>query len=96
MIFGWERCEEERKPNPYPLQEIMRKYNLKPNELIMIDDLKPGFDMAMSCNVDFASAGWSHTNSLIIGFMKKTVIIILIRLRILKSFYLNNINHKSQ
>ncbi len=71
MIFGWERCEEERKPNPYPLQEIMRKYNLKPNELIMIDDLKPGFDMAKRCNVDFASAGWSHTNNLIIEFMKK-------------------------
>lgn len=71
MIFGWDRSVEERKPNPYPLEEIMRTYNLKSKELIMIDDLKPGYDMAKSCNVDFVSAGWSHTNNSIIEFMKK-------------------------
>ncbi|SHJ95180.1 phosphoglycolate phosphatase [Clostridium cavendishii DSM 21758] len=71
MIFGWERCEEERKPNPYPLKEIMFKYNLKPEDLIMVDDLKPGSDMAKACNVAFAGAGWSHTNKLIIDFMKE-------------------------
>lgn len=70
MIFGWERCEEERKPNPFPLQEIMNTYNLEPKDLIMVDDLKPGFDMAKKCNVNFACAGWSHTNNKIIDFMK--------------------------
>lgn len=60
MIFGWELGEEKRKPNPYPLLEIMRIYGLDKEDLIMVDDLKPGLDMARSCNVAFAAAGWSH------------------------------------
>lgn len=71
MIFGWELGEDKRKPNPYPLNEIMRIYNLKPNELLMVDDLKPGFDMAKSCNVDFACAGWSYEIPKIAEYMKK-------------------------
>ena len=27
----------------------------------MLDDLKPGLEMAKSCDVDFAAAGWSHS-----------------------------------
>lgn len=60
LVFGWEYEEHQRKPNPYPLEEIMRCFNLKNEELIMVDDLKPGLDMARSCHVDFACAGWSH------------------------------------
>jgi len=71
MIFGWELGEEKRKPKPYPLNEIMRVYNLKPNELLMVDDLKPGYDMARSCGVDFACAGWSNQIPKIVEFMKK-------------------------
>jgi len=71
MIFGWELGEEKRKPRPYPLNEIMRVYNLKPNELLMVDDLKPGYDMARSCGVDFAYAGWSNQIPKIVEFMKK-------------------------
>ena len=36
----------------------------------MADDLKPGLDMAKSCNVDFASAGWFHVIPEVIEFMK--------------------------
>ncbi len=71
MIFGWELGEEKRKPNPYPLKEIMRIYDLSPNELLMVDDLKPGYDMAKACNVDFACAGWAHKIPKISEFMKK-------------------------
>jgi phosphoglycolate phosphatase-like HAD superfamily hydrolase len=71
LIFGWERGEDKRKPNPYPLQEIMRKFNLLPKELIMIDDLKPGYDMAKSCEVDFACAGWSNQIPYIAEFMQE-------------------------
>ncbi len=56
-------------------------FKLRPSIEITLDEFMmycfdPGFnslcfDMAKSCNVDFASAGWSHTNSLIIEFMKK-------------------------
>jgi len=60
LVFGWEYEEYQRKPNPYPLEEIMRKLDIDKEELIVVDDLKPGLDMARSCEVDFACAGWSH------------------------------------
>lgn len=60
LIYGWEQDEDKRKPHPFPLIDIMDKLKLKPSELLMVDDLKPGLDMANSCSVDFAAAGWSH------------------------------------
>ncbi|MFL0268811.1 HAD family hydrolase [Candidatus Clostridium radicumherbarum] len=60
LIFGWELEEYQRKPNPYPIIEIMRRFNLDTNDILVLDDLKPGLDMSRSCNVKFAAAGWSH------------------------------------
>lgn len=70
MIFGWDLEKDQRKPNPYPLEEIMRTYHLKPEELLVVDDLKPGLDMARSCGVDFAGAGWSHIIPEIADYMQ--------------------------
>jgi phosphoglycolate phosphatase-like HAD superfamily hydrolase len=70
-IFGWELPEHQRKPYPYPIKEIIRRFNLKNSEVIMLDDLKPGLEMANACNVDFAAAGWSHRIPEIKGQMKK-------------------------
>ncbi|MDO4543974.1 MAG: HAD hydrolase-like protein [Clostridia bacterium] len=61
IIFGWELGEQKRKPNPYPLNEIMRLYNLSPRDVLMVDDLLPGLTMANACKVDFAYAGWTTT-----------------------------------
>ena len=58
MIFGWEQPLAERKPSPYPVLKIMEKYSLAPEEVLVIDDLKPGLDMARSAGVDFAAALW--------------------------------------
>ena len=58
LIFGWEEPKEERKPSPAPLFKIMEKFNLKPEEILVIDDLKPGFDMAKAAHVPFAAACW--------------------------------------
>ncbi len=58
MIFGWEQPKEERKPSPVPVQKIMEKYCLKPEEVLIIDDLKPGLDMARATGVAFAAACW--------------------------------------
>ena len=70
MIFGWESPAEERKPNPYPLQRIMEKGGFSPSELLVRDDLKPGYDMARSCGVDFAAVGWSNDIPEIEAFMR--------------------------
>ena len=42
LVFGWEQPPERRKPNPWPLEEILRRFELAPSEVLMIDDLKPG------------------------------------------------------
>lgn len=70
LIFGWELEEQQRKPNPYPIIEIMRRFNLESNEILVVDDLKPGLDMAKSCNITFAGAGWSHVIPEIMEYMK--------------------------
>ncbi len=59
-VFGWEQPPQRRKPDPWPLREIMRRFSLDRSELLVIDDLKPGYDMAAACGVDFAAVGWSN------------------------------------
>ena len=71
LVFGWEQPLERRKPQPWPLEEIMRVYDLQPSELLMIDDLKPGYDMARRCGVDFAAVGWSNDIPEIESFMRR-------------------------
>lgn len=70
LIFGWDLEEHQRKPNPYPIIEIMKRFNLNANEILVVDDLKPGLDMARSCNVAFAGAGWSHIIPRIENYMR--------------------------
>jgi len=71
MVFGWELPIEMRKPSSYPLEEIMLHYHLDASELLVVDDLKPGADMAKSCGVDFAAAGWAHNIPQIDSYMKR-------------------------
>ena len=71
LVFGWDLPMEQRKPNPFALEEIMRIYRLGPEELLMIDDLKPCYDMAVRCGVDFAAAGWANDIEEIERFMRR-------------------------
>lgn len=70
-VYGWEYPNEQRKPNPFPLEDIMRRFSLAPSELLVIDDLKPGYDMAKTCGVPFAGAGWAHSIPEIERFMRE-------------------------
>lgn len=70
MVFGWECPREERKPNPYAVFEIMKRYGFKPEELLITDDLKPGYDMAKAAGVKFAAAGWANDIPEIESFMR--------------------------
>ena len=71
MVYGWEFPPELRKPSPWALEQIMEKYRLQPSELLMLDDLKPGYDMALACGVRFAAAGWANDISRIESFMRQ-------------------------
>lgn len=71
MIFGWEYPPEQRKPGTYALEVISRKYRLKPQEMVMVDDSKPGYDMAKAYGVPFVGAGWATDIPEIRDFMRK-------------------------
>ena len=49
----------------------MARFDLRPSEILMIDDLKPGYDMAAAVGVDFAAVGWAYEIPEIEGFMRK-------------------------
>ena len=72
LVYGWEYPAEKRKPKPDALHEIMARYGLSPGELLMLDDLKPGFDMARACGVDFAAAGWANDIPQIEEYMRSS------------------------
>ena len=74
LVFGWDDPPEQRKPNPYPLYAIMEQLGFGPGELLMVDDLKPGCDMARAAGVDFVAAGWSNDLAPIERFMRKNCV----------------------
>ena len=71
IVYGWEQPNEHRKPNPWPLLEIRKQLQLKPEEMLMVDDLKPGYDMARAAGVPFAAACWAYDVPEIKAFMAK-------------------------
>lgn len=70
IIYGWDIPKEMRKPAPGTLFDLMEKYNLRPEEILVVDDLKPGYDMAKAVGVDIAAAAWAHNVQGIRDFMK--------------------------
>ncbi len=59
MVYGWDLPEDQRKPSPYPLQDIMKRYGLSPDELLVVDDMKLSCKMAAPLGVKVAYAGWN-------------------------------------
>lgn len=71
LVFGWESPPEKRKPSPWPLEEIMKAFGFRREELLVVDDLKPGYDMARAAGVPFAAAGWANDIEQIETFMRQ-------------------------
>ena len=70
-VYGWERPENQRKPHPFPLTDLMERFSLRPSDVLMIDDLKPGYDMAAAVGAYFAAAGWAYDIPEIERFMRQ-------------------------
>jgi len=70
IIYSWDLPAEQRKPSPYTLFDLMERFSLKPSEVLVVDDLKPGYDMARGAGVDFAAAGWAYDVPEIEDFMR--------------------------
>lgn len=58
-VYGWELPPQQRKPHPYPLTDIMETYSLKPEEILVVDDMKLACQMAAPLGIDVAYAGWN-------------------------------------
>ncbi len=61
IIFGWDYDPEKRKPSVWPVEQIKSKYNLATEEILLVDDLKPGLEMAKKSGISIAGAGWGHS-----------------------------------
>ena len=70
LIYGSEHPAEEQKPSPYPIWRIMKKLNVKKEEILVLDDLPLGEKMAEAAGVDFCYADWSHHLPNIEEYMK--------------------------
>lgn len=70
LVYGWELPAEQRKPSPYPLLDIMNRLSIAPSDILVVDDLKPGYDMARAAGCDFAAAGWAYDVPEIEAFMR--------------------------
>jgi phosphoglycolate phosphatase/pyrophosphatase PpaX len=69
-IYGWELPPECRKPKPWAVEQILERFGLRPEEALVVDDLKPGYDMARAAGVPFAAACWAYDVPEIRRFME--------------------------
>ena len=70
LVFGWELPPEQRKPSPWAVEQILKRFDLRPEEVLVVDDLKPGYDMACAAGVPFAAACWAYDVPEIRQFME--------------------------
>lgn len=61
-IYDYDLPADKRKPNHYALRDIMHKHGFAPEQMLMVDDMKLGWQMANSVGVPTAFAGWSKAD----------------------------------
>ena len=71
IIYGWDIPKENRKPSPWCILDLAERYGISPSEILVVDDLKPGYDMARAAGADFAAAGWANDIPEIEDFMRE-------------------------
>jgi len=88
-IFGWSNDETKRKPSPWPVQQILERFDLAPEDVLIVDDLKPGVMMAKAAGVEVAAAGWSHQIPEIQAYMQDHCDVYCTSVEQLRSYVLN-------
>lgn len=58
-IYDYDLPTDKRKPASYALTDIMERYGFASEDLLVVDDMKLGWQMAKSKGVATAFAGWS-------------------------------------
>ena len=70
LVFGWDQPKERRKPSVWPVEQILERLGLERGDLLMIDDLRPGYEMAKAAGIGFAAARWANDIAPIDDFMR--------------------------
>ena len=71
LVFGWDYDETRRKPSPWPVENILRRFSLSSDQALIVDDLKPGLLMSRATGVAIAAAGWAHQIPQIHAYMRE-------------------------
>ncbi|MBN2359002.1 MAG: HAD family hydrolase [Deltaproteobacteria bacterium] len=74
LVYGWTTDAARRKPNPWPVEQILARYRLAPGDALVVDDLKPGVVMARAAGVPCAAAGWAHRLPAIESYMRANTV----------------------
>lgn len=61
-IFGWDLPEEHRKPSTYAIDRIMAEYGFSKDQILVVDDMRPAYQMASHAGVAIAFAAWGRQN----------------------------------
>ena len=59
-VYGKELPRHQRKPDSWPILDIMARFDLKPEQMLMVDDMPLGWSMAARAGIDTVFAGWSR------------------------------------
>ena len=59
-IYHNDLPRHQRKPNPFPLEDLMERFHLEPKDILMVDDMKLGWTMADALGVHTAFSAWSR------------------------------------
>jgi phosphoglycolate phosphatase/pyrophosphatase PpaX len=77
-----------RKPDPWAARETLRRFGLEPEEVLVVDDLRPGIEMARSAGVPAVAAGWAHSLPSLRAYMETNTLAILDRVEDFAAFIL--------
>ena len=69
-VYGWVDDAAKRKPSPWPVERIRERFGLDRDDVVVVDDLKPGVLMARSAGVRAIAAGWAHSIPRIVAWMQ--------------------------
>lgn len=71
-IYGYDAGPENIKPHIKPILDTLYDFNLKPEDICVIDDMPVGLAMAQNANVSFIWAKWAHRDERLLHHIKKT------------------------
>ena len=60
LIFSCDLPQEQRKPNPYALEQTARTYGFQPSQMLVVDDMTFAIPMARGFGCPMAFAAWGR------------------------------------